>query len=62
MTGRPIPARVAARRAGDPAILIASAERIRRDLQWSPQQQDLDIIVRSAWEWMRHAAGAPPAG
>ncbi|MFL6227927.1 MAG: UDP-glucose 4-epimerase GalE [Pyrinomonadaceae bacterium] len=51
MTGRDIPARVAPRRAGDPAVLVASSARIRNDLGWSPQFQDLRVIVESAWAW-----------
>jgi UDP-glucose 4-epimerase len=45
--------RTGARRAGDPAVLVASSEKIRRELGWSPQQQDLRAIVSSAWEWMQ---------
>ena len=55
VAGRRVPTRLAARRSGDPAVLIASSERIRRDLNWQPAQQDLDTIVRSAWEWMQQA-------
>ena len=53
VTGRDIPARTAPRRAGDPAVLVASSAKIRRDLGWSPQFQDLKVIVRSAWDWMQ---------
>jgi UDP-glucose 4-epimerase len=53
VTGRPIPTRVAARRSGDPAVLVASSDRIRRELCWAPQQGDLESIVRSAWVWMQ---------
>lgn len=53
VTGREIPARNAPRRAGDPAVLVASSEKIKRELGWSPQFQDLKVIVRSAWDWMR---------
>jgi UDP-glucose-4-epimerase GalE len=51
VTGRPVPHRAAARRAGDPAVLYASAERIRRDLAWTPRRPDLETIVRDAWRW-----------
>ena len=54
VTGRPVPRRMAARRAGDPAVLYASAERIRSELGWRPQRPDLDTIVADAWRW--HAA------
>jgi UDP-glucose-4-epimerase GalE len=50
-TGLPVAWRSAPRRPGDPAILYASAERIRRDLGWIPQRPDLDTIVADAWRW-----------
>ena len=53
VTGHSIPAREAARRSGDPAVLVASSERIKRDLRWQPQFPDLEQIVRSAWDWRR---------
>ncbi|HEX3560634.1 MAG TPA: UDP-glucose 4-epimerase GalE [Pyrinomonadaceae bacterium] len=52
VTGRDIRLRTGARRAGDPAVLVASSEKIRRELGWSPRRQDLSEIVSSAWEWM----------
>ena len=51
ITGHPIPAEIAPRRAGDPAVLIASSEEIRRDLGWEPKYPDLQSIVESAWRW-----------
>ena len=51
ITGHPIPTRVVARRPGDPAILIASSEKIRRELGWQPQYPDLRAILESAWKW-----------
>jgi UDP-glucose 4-epimerase len=51
--GREIPVRIGRRRAGDPAVLVASARRILRDLGWRPRLQDLTEIVRSAWEVSR---------
>jgi len=51
VTGHPIPALEAPRRAGDPARLVASSEKIRRELDWSPQFLDLKDILASAWEW-----------
>lgn len=42
----------AARRPGDPAVLVASSERIRKELKWTPQYPKLDDIVASAWDWM----------
>lgn len=53
VTGREIKVRVGARRAGDPAFLVASSARIRRELGWSPQFQDLRLIIESAWTWMQ---------
>jgi UDP-glucose 4-epimerase len=53
VTGREIPTRVAARRAGDPAVLIASSDRIKAELGWEPQFQDLRKIVESAWQWLQ---------
>jgi UDP-glucose 4-epimerase len=52
VTGREIPVRVGPRRPGDPAVLVASSDRIRRELGWRPQFQDLRAIVGSAWTWM----------
>lgn len=53
VTGKEIPARVGPRRAGDPAVLIASSERIKRELGWQPEFQDLRVIIESAWRWMQ---------
>jgi UDP-glucose 4-epimerase len=56
-TGREIPVKVAPRRAGDPASLIASCERARRVLGWRAQRSDIASIVGDAWRWeQRHAA------
>lgn len=51
VTGRPIPVRESDRRAGDPAVLVASSERIKRELGWRPRFTDLDEIVATAWRW-----------
>ena len=53
VTGKSIPARMAPRRAGDPAVLIASSEKIKRELGWKPEFQDLRVIIESAWRWMQ---------
>ena len=53
VTGHPIPAEVAPRRAGDPATLIASSEKIRKSLGWEPSRTDLRTIVEDAWEFTR---------
>ena len=58
ITGRKIPTRIGPRRPGDPAVLIASSEKIKRELGWSPQFQDLRKIVDSAWQWLqKHPRG-----
>ena len=53
VTGRPIPVEECPRRPGDPAVLVASSEKIKRELGWKPQFADLDAIIASAWEWHR---------
>ena len=53
VTKRKIEVKIAPRRAGDPAVLIASSEKIRRELNWQPEQQNLAAIVTSAWQWMK---------
>jgi UDP-glucose 4-epimerase len=53
VTGHPIPAAVGPRRPGDPATLIASSEKIRRDLGWEPRYPELHAIVETAWNWHR---------
>ncbi|MGO9803107.1 MAG: UDP-glucose 4-epimerase GalE [Steroidobacteraceae bacterium] len=47
------------RRAGDPAALVARAERIRSELSWKPRLDDLDAIVRSSLEWERRQLRDP---
>ena len=51
VTGKSLTRRSAPRRPGDPAVLYASAQRIRQDLGWTPKHADLDTIVRDAWRW-----------
>ncbi|CCH29057.1 UDP-glucose 4-epimerase GalE [Actinosynnema sp. NPDC047251] len=51
VTGHPVPAEVSPRRSGDPAVLVASAERARTELGWKPERVDLAGIVRDAWEF-----------
>jgi len=53
VTGHAIPAERVARRPGDPARLVASAEKARRVLGWNPERTDLRTIVESAWSWHR---------
>jgi UDP-glucose 4-epimerase len=54
VTGRPITVIESPRREGDPAILIASSEKIRRELNWQPRFTGLEDILRSAWEWHKN--------
>ena len=51
ITGQPIPVLEKPRRPGDPPRLIASSEKIKRELGWHPQFQTLDAIVESTWKW-----------
>ena len=53
VTGHPIPAEVAERRAGDPAVLVASSEKAKQELGWNPQHTDITEIVSDAWEFTR---------
>jgi UDP-glucose-4-epimerase GalE len=53
VTGRPVKQTFAAKRPGDPAILLASSDRARDELGWVPRFEDLDDIVRTAWAWHR---------
>jgi UDP-glucose 4-epimerase len=57
VTGSIVPYSVGARRAGDPAVLLASTEKARRELGWQPQFAELDKIVESAWRWHRGRTG-----
>jgi UDP-glucose 4-epimerase len=50
VTGHAVPVEVGERRAGDPAQLVASSDRIRADLGWTPKHTDLAGIVRDAWK------------
>ena len=52
VTGCAIAVTVVPRREGDPAVLVASSERISRDLGWHPHHQKLETIMASAWRWM----------
>ena len=51
VTGRPVPHEIAPRRAGDPAVLVASSDKARRELGWAPQYTELAPIIESAWRW-----------
>jgi UDP-glucose 4-epimerase len=51
VTGRPIVIEECERRPGDPAVLVASSEKIKAELGWKPKFAELDQIIASAWEW-----------
>jgi UDP-glucose 4-epimerase len=51
VTGRSIPVTVGPRRAGDPAVLVASSDCIHRELGWKPRYGTLEEIIASAWQW-----------
>ena len=51
VTGKKIPVVEAPRRPGDPAVLVASSEKIKRELGWTPAYDDLEKIIRTAWNW-----------
>jgi UDP-glucose 4-epimerase len=55
VTGRPIPVDYGPRRAGDPAALVASSARIRKELGWKPMFEGLAPILESAWHWHQSA-------
>lgn len=51
VTGRSVPTVVEERRAGDPAVLIASANKAKSVLGWNPKRDDLNVLIESAWKW-----------
>ena len=51
VTNHPIPAKIASRRAGDPAILIASSDKAIEELNWKPKFNSLETIIETAWKW-----------
>jgi UDP-glucose 4-epimerase len=56
ITGHPIPVEETDRRPGDPATLIASSDKIKRELGWKPQYEDLEKIIQTAWRWHQKEA------
>jgi len=56
VTGKPIPAVEAAKRPGDPGILIASSDKIKKTLGWKPKFEDLENIIKTAWVWHQKEA------
>jgi UDP-glucose-4-epimerase GalE len=58
VTGRAVPIAKGDRRPGDPAVLFASSDRIKRALGWRPQYESLDVIVETAYRWrLAHPKG-----
>jgi UDP-glucose-4-epimerase GalE len=53
VTGKKVPHEYGARRPGDPAILFANADKIRRELGWSARYVEIDKIVSTAWNWFQ---------
>ncbi|MCR4955060.1 MAG: UDP-glucose 4-epimerase GalE [Lachnospiraceae bacterium] len=51
VTGHPIPAVIAPRRAGDPSTLIASSQKAKEVLHWNPKYDSLETIIETAWNW-----------
>lgn len=51
ITGKDIPVRIGPRRVGDPPRLVGDASRMKRELNWTPELNDLATIVETAWEW-----------
>ncbi|MDQ1709640.1 MAG: UDP-glucose 4-epimerase, partial [Frankiaceae bacterium] len=52
-TGRDIRAVEVGRRAGDPAVLVASSERIAAELGWKPAKPTVEEMIRDAWTWVQ---------
>ena len=58
VVGRRLEVRIGKRRPGDPAVLVASAEKLNQELKWQPRHSDLKNIIRSAWAWkLKHPDG-----
>ena len=53
VTGMAVPVKMGARREGDSAVLVAGSDKIKRELGWQPQHQDLGTIIESAWKFMQ---------
>ena len=54
ITGHPIPLEIASRRAGDPAILIASSKKARQVLKWNPTRENIEVMIQDAWTWEKN--------
>jgi len=63
VTGKRVPCAISPRRAGDPAVLFASSQRIREELSWRPSYEEIDVIVETAWRWrVAHPRGYESRG
>jgi UDP-glucose 4-epimerase len=51
VTGKDLPVTYVGRRPGDPPMLIADASKIRKELDWTPKHDDLEYIIKTAWDW-----------
>lgn len=56
VTGQQIPSVEADARPGDPAVLVASSDKIRSELGWRPRYEDLETIIKTAWKWHQKQA------
>jgi UDP-glucose 4-epimerase len=54
VTGKQIAVEECPRRPGDPAVLVASSEKIKAELGWKPKFAELDQVIASAWQWHQH--------
>lgn len=55
VTGKEISVVEDARRPGDPAVLVANADKIKQELGWQPAYEDLETIIETAWKWHSHS-------
>lgn len=62
VTGKPVPHRIAPRRAGDPAVLVASTAKANAILDWKARNSDIDHIITTAWNWHRIERSQSRAG
>jgi UDP-glucose-4-epimerase GalE len=53
VTGKPVPVKEGPRRSGDPPVLVATSEKIQRELGWKPRYSELAPIIETAWNWQR---------
>ena len=56
LTGKRVPVRMGKRRPGDPAVLCASPEKLKREFRWEPRSSELRNVIQTAWEWKMKSA------